>query len=728
MLLAIIFKIPFASAAAEKNGASDSEEIPDLLIFEESRPRHKLSKLSAPRVGRYAVSLSPQMKTLASPPKAVHFSLPRGTRYEVVQDNQMTHRSGNITWVGYLKDYGNDYRSLITTGQGRSFGRILTPDGEFLVESDESGTWLIDTQAAGLLPGDLQNDAIPSPFGREKTNLNQSAPKGSAKQVAEPFGVVPNLTAQPQAVGNTMIDVMLLYTAGMANRYGAGLSARLDNLIAIANQAYLDSQIQITLRLVRTAQVNYSDTTDNSTALSALTNGSDSGLASVKAMRDQYGADLVALLRPFSNATHGGCGVAWVNGYNGQPVSSGKESGYTVASDGIDVGGSSYYCLNLTLAHELGHNMGSMHERANSKDRYGNLEQGAFPYSYGYGFSGTFGTVMSYISPMTGKFSNPNITCANGIACGTANDDNARSLSNTRADVANFRPTQVAMSDTLKLAGLNGAGQIFYTLDRRTWTNVPGGLSQLVVADLDGDGTADFAGLSSAGQIFYTLDRRTWTNVPGGLSQLVVADLDGDGTADFAGLSSAGQIFYTLDRRTWTNVPGGLSQLVVADLDGNGTADLAGLSSAGQIFYTLDRRAWTNIPGQLTRLVAADLDGNGAADLAGLNGAGQIFYTLDRRAWTNIPGQLTRLVAADLDGNGAADLAGLSSAGQIFYTLDRRAWTNIPGQLTQLVVADLDGNGAADLAGVNGAGQIFYTLDRHTWVNIPGQLTVLNGK
>ena len=644
-VLTVMAELSFASSVVERsdNSISATEETPNLLMFKEKQPQHKPSTLSALLVGRYAVSLNPQIRNPTSPPKAVHFSLPRGTRYEIVRDNQMTHRSGNVTWVGYLKDYGNDYRALITTGQGRSFGQILTPDGEFLVESDESGTWLIDAQAAGLTSGDLMNDAIPSPFGREKTNPNQPIPKGLIQKVAEPFDSVANLTAQPQAAGNTTIDVILLYTTGMSNRYGSGLAARLDNLIAIANQAYLDSQIQITLRLVRTAQVNYSDTIGNSTALNALTNGSDPGLASVKSMRDQYGADLVALLRPFSNATHGGCGVAWVNGYNGQPVSSGKESGYAVVSDGTDLGGSSYYCLNLTLAHELGHNMGSMHERANSKDSNGNLVQGAFPYSYGYGSSGTFGTVMSYINPRIGKFSNPNISCANGMVCGTANDDNARSLNNTRADVANFRSTQVVTSDALKLAGLTSTGQIFYTTNLSSWINVPGGLSRLVAADLNGDGKADLAGLSGTGQIFYTTNLSSWTNVPGQLSQLVAADLNGDGKTDLAGLTSTGQTFYTTNLSTWTNVPSQLSQLVTADLNGDGKADLAGLTSTGQIFYTLDRRNWINVPGYLSQLVAEDLNGNGTADLAGLTSAGTVFYTTNFGTWTNIPGQLTVL-------------------------------------------------------------------------------------
>ena len=157
--------------------------------------------------------------------------------------------------------------------------------------------------------------------------------------------------------------------------------------------------------------------------------------------------------------------------------------------------------------------------------------------------------------------------------------------------------------------------------------------------DMNGDGTADLAGLSSAGQIFYTLDRRTWTNIPGQLTRLVAADLDGNGAADLAGLSGAGQIFYTLDRRAWTNIPGQLTRLVAADLDGNGAADLAGLSSAGQIFYTTNRSTWANIPGWLDQIRIKDINGDGRADIIGLS-VGSIYYTTNLSIWTNIPGQL----------------------------------------------------------------------------------------
>ncbi len=122
--------------------------------------------------------------------------------------------------------------------------------------------------------------------------------------------------------------------------------------------------------------------------------------------------------------------------------------------------------------------------------------------------------------------------------------------------------------------------------------------------DMNGDGTADLAGLTSAGQIWYTLDRRTWTNIPGQLSQLVAGDLNADGRADLAGVNGAGQIWYTLDRRTWTNISGWLNQINIRDLNGDGRADIVGLS-VRSIYYTTNLSIWTNIPGQLTAL-----DGN----------------------------------------------------------------------------------------------------------------------
>ncbi len=244
-------------------------------------------------------------------------------------------------------------------------------------------------------------------------------------------------------------------------------------------------------------------------------------------------------------------------------------------------------------------------------------------------------------------------------------------------------------------------------------------------SDLDGNGTDDLAGLTGAGQIFYSTNLATWTHIPGILAQLVTGDLNGDGKADLAGLTSAGGIYYSINLSTWNYIPGLLNQLVAGDFNGDGKADLAGLAGNGQIFYSTNLATWTNIPGVLAQLVAGDLNGDGKADLAGLTGAGQIFYTTNRATWANIPGNLAQLVAGDFNGDGRADLAGLAGNGQIFYSTNLATWTNIPGQLSKLVAGNFNGDAYTDLAGLTSTGLIYYTTGLSTWINIPGTLSAL---
>ena len=272
------------------------------------------------------------------------------------------------------------------------------------------------------------------------------------------------------------------------------------------------------------------------------------------------------------------------------------------------------------------------------------------------------------------------------------------------------------------LAGLNSAGNIFYTTNLSTWVPVPGILTSLVVGDFNNDGYDDLAGLNSAGNIFFTTNLSTWFSIPGILTSLVVGDFNNDGYDDLAGLNSAGNIFYTTNMATWVNIPGILENLVVGDFDRDGADELAGLNSAGYLFYTPDMINWVNMPGILENLVVGDFDRDGADELAGLNPAGYIFYTPDMINWVNVPGILSTLTAGDFDNDGADELAGLNPEGYIFYTTDMTTWITVPGILENLVVGDFDRDGADELAGLNSAGYLFYTSDMINWVNVPGVL------
>jgi len=356
--------------------------------------------------------------------------------FTIVHDRTWRHAGGGITWVGYLKERGKFFRAFITREKdGIVIGSIKTPQGLFRLRQGDGGIWLINEKFLDLKAAPFHEDARSVPGNA--TGTGEAAPAASAAPVA----------------GNTVVDVIMLHSPGLADKYPGGeLAARLDELAALSNQAYVDSGVSMTLRVVHMAEISYSETADINSTLDDLTGGIGA-FADVAALRDQYGADLVSFIRPYHTQTHGGCGVAWIN--TGDPTD--DAYGYSVISDGRDADGSNYYCTDYSFTHELGHNMGSTHERAHA------TYAGAYPYSYGYGVEGPcgtvgFGTIMSYtgINCQVGYFSSPEILQCAGGPCGidpNAPDaaDNALSLNNTRSWVSAFRDTVVPFRQAVNI-------------------------------------------------------------------------------------------------------------------------------------------------------------------------------------------------------------------------------------------------------------------------------------
>jgi hypothetical protein len=237
----------------------------------------------------------------------------------------------------------------------------------------------------------------------------------------------------------SQVDLLVVYTTTAKNQEGG--QAAMEALIALgvdsANQAYSNSQINMQLRLVHTAEVAYTESGTIDTDLSRLRSTSDGIMDQVHQLRDQFKADLVALL-----VDNGGgfCGIAYVM-TNG-PQASFATSAFSVTARDCIAG--------HTLAHEMGHNMGNAHDRATGGT-------GVFPYSHGYRDEvGRFRTVMAYACPNVScprvkYFSNPRLLF-NGRPLGidpnvdAANSaDNSRSMNEVRQTVANWR---VSSTDT----------------------------------------------------------------------------------------------------------------------------------------------------------------------------------------------------------------------------------------------------------------------------------------
>ena len=247
---------------------------------------------------------------------------------------------------------------------------------------------------------------------------------------------IPPILADP--ITNTIVDVMVAYTT--AARTGAGgvigMNTTIDLAIAEANTAFANSLVPITLNLVFRGEVTYTETGNAGTDLSRLQSPTDGHMDAIHTWRNQYGADLVCLFTE-TMASYAGLG------YVMQTVST------NFSSYSFSVVRRVYATGTYTFAHELGHNMGCVHDRQNSSSA------GAYPYSYGHRFVGsdsaTYRTVMAY-APGTRipYFSNPNVTylgTATGVAIGATNAaHNTASLSNAAPTIAAFRSPVVIQS------------------------------------------------------------------------------------------------------------------------------------------------------------------------------------------------------------------------------------------------------------------------------------------
>ncbi len=225
------------------------------------------------------------------------------------------------------------------------------------------------------------------------------------------------------------VDLIVFYTTRARQQAGGvnAIRAQCKAGEAWTNQAYVNSQIPLTMRLVGAFETAYDEAGRSTiTMLNHITNGSDGFIDEAHTFRNNYRADLVALW------FHNGGGIAWC---------------CADAGGGFSVSGWSGAGAGWLHAHETGHNLGGAH----------NVEDvdcgGCHTYSRGHRFIGTNGvryiTIMSYwtgdyaTATMIQNFSNPNVTFA-GVATGIANQrDNARTIREHSPTVEGFRLTRL---------------------------------------------------------------------------------------------------------------------------------------------------------------------------------------------------------------------------------------------------------------------------------------------
>jgi predicted outer membrane repeat protein len=319
-------------------------------------------------------------------------------------------------WVGSVP--GDPYSQVVLSiGSGQMAGFVQTQSGLYQIKS--SGSLQIITE--------VDPSAFDSPTG---TDAVAHPPLPRSPQAAAP-------DVQALAAGQTaIVDIMVVYTLAARTQLGGDVAAQneIQAAITAANQAYLNSGVNLRLNLVHTELATYTESGDMGTDLDRVTYGGDNILDNVLTLRDTYKADLVTLVTYMGSS--GLCGLGW------QFMAEDLPAPQAFAPYAFHVVSADCLVANLTLAHEAGHNMGANHDIGN----IGNGPRGPYPYAYGYiDPLGKFRTVMSYAAgcsqqpcPRVTYFSNITRTL-DGRVLGNINANNAQVLNNTAPYIAAFR-------------------------------------------------------------------------------------------------------------------------------------------------------------------------------------------------------------------------------------------------------------------------------------------------
>lgn len=321
--------------------------------------------------------------------------------------------SDRFAWVGRLTGR-EDGQVVILASGGQLVGSVRTAEGTFRIRPDgKSGLHVIEeVDIAGQPPC-----AEPLPSPDLPFDLGQLQEKKAATDNGSTFDLLVVYTPAARLLLNAL--------GGVENMVGLS--------VAEGNTAFANSGVIPRVRLVHLAEVAYSETPpyeDLGDLLVKAADPTDGVMDEIHALRDLYKADFVQLI---TRSREGACGIAFLmRGSNNRTFAP------------LAFGVTSSLCLspNVTLIHEIGHNLGSNHAPGDP------IGQGAFNYSFGFKSpQSNFHTVMAYTCtggcPQVLHFSNPQVRFQ-GELTGSATQNNVQSINNIRNIAANFRNSNAA--------------------------------------------------------------------------------------------------------------------------------------------------------------------------------------------------------------------------------------------------------------------------------------------
>ena len=247
----------------------------------------------------------------------------------------------------------------------------------------------------------------------------------------------------PDSNETQIIDLMVIYESSVINLAGGTdkLKTVISKAVEDTNKCFSNSLIPLRVRLVHSREVFYS-LVNYHKDLNRLSIPNDGYMDTIYTYRDQYGADLVCMLSSIVGDT-GGLGDTLLN-------TATKMSKEDIYKFGFNINlWSELGAPEYTLAHEIGHALGCVHNR---ESEVGNSDM-LFPFAFGkrwFAAGQGVRSVMAYdndnvdIYPMTVPyFSNPAVSYLSEPTGNINSEDNAQVIRRTSSFISSLRSTKV---------------------------------------------------------------------------------------------------------------------------------------------------------------------------------------------------------------------------------------------------------------------------------------------